>query len=107
VSIGAGTEVTFDTTAHFWDRVHAVLLPERLPSEARQVAPADDRVVGIVELEQERLTNRQSAELARATGLPEVDLIEIRPHPEEAEPLAVGDGEIGSHACLRRIRPEP
>jgi hypothetical protein len=40
---------------------------------------SDNGVVGIVKLEQQRLTGLQGPEHPVATWLPEVDLVEVRP----------------------------
>ncbi len=46
-------------------------------------AAPDDGIVRVVELEQERLARRQRVEFPVPAGLPEVDLVEIRPPAQE------------------------
>ena len=68
-------------------------------------AAAHDGVVRIVELEEEGFARRQRAELAAPAGLPEVDLVEIRPAAQKAVPVLVRDGHPRAHrsAQLRAV----
>ena len=58
---------------------------------------ADQLVVRVVGLEEERLARSQDAELAGAAGLPEIDLRHSRPVRQEPVPVVVGHSHIRPH----------
>jgi hypothetical protein len=66
----------------------------------REEASTDDGVVRIVELEQQRLPGIQRPEHPVAAGLPEVDLVEVRPSGQELVPVLVRDRDEGAHAGI-------
>ncbi len=53
-----------------------------------------------MELEEEWLARGERAERAAPAGLPEVDLVEIRPPAQEPVPVLVRDGDPGTHALM-------
>jgi len=75
-------------------------------------APTDDRIVGIVELEQQRLAGLQRPEHPVAAWLPEVRLVEVRPTGQELVSVLVRDRDKGAHGGIlaerhRGAGPEP
>jgi len=63
----------------------------------REETAPDDDVVRVVELEEEGFARRQRAELAAPAGLPEVDLVEVRPAAQEPVPVLVRDRHPRAH----------
>lgn len=55
-----------------------------------------------MEFEEEQLPRLERLEIARAPGLPKVDLIEIDLAGQKTVPVAVGDADPNSHGLCRR-----
>lgn len=75
-------------------------------------APADDHIVWIVKLEQERLAGLERPKHPVAAWLPEVHLVEVRPTGQELVPVLVRDRDEGAHGGIlaerhRGAGPEP
>jgi hypothetical protein len=99
-----GPPVPANPRPHLLDAGDPVRFAEELPGlgdpQPRRVAeetPADQLVVRVVGLEEERLTGRQDTELAGTAGLPEIDLRHPRPVRQEPVPAAVGHPHIRPH----------
>jgi hypothetical protein len=45
-------------------------------------------------------------ELAVATGLPEIDFVELRAVAQQVEPVAIGYPDVGFHGCGAEITSE-
>ena len=67
------------------------------PRRVAEEAAADQSVVRVVGLEEERLARRQDTELAGTAGLPEIDLRHPRPVCQEPVPVVVGHPHIRPH----------
>jgi signal transduction histidine kinase len=67
------------------------------PRRVAEEAAADQLVVRVVGLEEERLARRQDTELAGAAGLPEIDFRHPRPVRQEPVPVVVGHPHIRPH----------
>jgi hypothetical protein len=69
-------------------------------------ASANDPVMRVVRLEEERLARTHRVEPAGAAGLPKVHLLQRRTSAEEAIPLPVRHANVGTHeancASIRR-----
>jgi hypothetical protein len=69
-------------------------------------AAAYDEVFGAVELEEEEFAGAEGPELAVATGLPEIDFVELRAVAQQVEPVAIGYPDVGFHGCGAEITSE-
>lgn len=103
--------VVGDAVLHLGQRACAVLDAERVPRKRyrengsmREDAAADDKIMRAVQLEQEQLAGHQRAEIRSATGLPEIDLVEVLLGPEELEPRVIGYPYVQTDQGLSFIR---
>ena len=55
---------------------------------------ANDEVLRAMQLEQERFARLERSELAISTGLPKVELVQLRLTSQKAKPVVVGDGHV-------------
>jgi hypothetical protein len=99
-----GPPVPADPRPHLLDAGDPVRLAEELrglrdpqPRRVAEEAPADQPVVRVMGLEEERLARRQDTELARTAGLPEIDLCHPRPVRQEPVPAVIGHPHIRPH----------
>ena len=99
-----GPPVPADPRPHLLHAGDPVRLAEELPGlgdpQPRRVAeeaPADQPVVRVVGLEEERLARSQDTELAGTAGLPEIDLRHPWPVRQEPVPVVVGHPHIRPH----------
>ena len=67
------------------------------PRRVAEKATADQPVMRVVSLEEERLARGQDPELAGTAGLPEIDLRHPRPVRQEPVPVVVGHPHIRPH----------
>src|SRR5664280_3139712 len=96
--------VLTDSRAHLGEAVRAVVLAEQFPSlgnpKRRKLAveaAANHAVVGVVGLEEERLTQSQRSKPATAGRPPEVHFTSWWPRCQKAVPLAVGHPDVRLH----------
>jgi hypothetical protein len=96
--------VVTDAGPHLLHVASPVGLAEEFPClgdlQPRRVAeepPADDLVVRVVGLEEERLTRGQHTELTATAGLPEVHFRQLRLGRQEPIPRGIGNAHIRAH----------
>ena len=96
--------VPADPRPHLLDAGDPVRLAEEFPGlgdpQPRRVAEeaaADQLVVRVVGLEEERLARAEDTELAGAAGLPEIDFRHPWPVRQEPVPVVVGHSHIRPH----------
>ena len=76
-------------------------------AESLKEAPADQLVVRIMALEEERLARRQNPELAGTAGLPEIDLRHLWPACQEPVPVVIGHSHVRRHTRYCAPPPDP
>ena len=107
-----GPPVPADPRPHLLNAGDPVGLAEELPGlgdpQPRRVAEeaaADQLVVRVVGLEEERLARGQDTELAGTAGLPEIGLRHPGPVRQESVPVAIGHSHVRPHT--RYCAPPP